>query len=115
MCCRFNLLLRDSDEKVVCVLRSICPLDTVRRQNKLEAASGVRCQRLEGACAGNRATNWNSLWPLKRKFLLFVWQKKTKKRPTGEKPWHGGRECKGIRSLALRFPSSSFLLPSKEK
>ena len=108
MCCRFNLLLRDSDEKVVCVLRSICPLDTVRRQNKLEAASGVRCQRLEGACAGNRATNWNSLWPLKRKFLLFVWQKKTRNRLSEERLCHGARYCKGFRSLALRFPSCSF-------
>src|SRR2546425_11280168 len=109
MCCRFNLLLRDSDEKVVCVLRSICPLDTVRRQNKLEAASGVRCQRLEGACAGNRATNWNSLWPLKRKFLLFVWQKKKRNRDFKEKIVSGRAYCKGICLPALAFPHIQFL------
>ena len=115
MCCRFNLLLRDSDEKVVCVLRSISPLDTVRPQNKLEAASGVRCQRLEGRLRGQAGNELEFALAAKKKIPVIRMAKKNKEPAIRGETVSRRAVLQGISLAGLALPLMQFLTPSEGK
>ena len=88
-------------KNAICALRLISSSDTVRPQNK---ASRIGCTLWTSRArqAGNEFEF--ALPPLKREFLLFVWQKKTRSRLSEEGLCHGAQYCKGFHSPASRFP-----------